>query len=96
MSHRLAFFKTWLMTETYHTSADSDIIVSKLKLSTRPEKFLGDIETWDRAETKLKEALVRSFYFPIVVIADSEFFDRIRSLQQAAANGSSMKATAHS
>lgn len=31
----------------------------KLKLSTRPEKFLGDIETWDLAETKLKEALNR-------------------------------------
>lgn len=26
-------------------------------LSTRPEKYLGDIETWDRAESKLKEAL---------------------------------------
>lgn len=29
----------------------------KLKLSTRPEKFLGEIETWDRAETMLKESL---------------------------------------
>ena len=29
----------------------------KLKLSTRPEKFLGDIETWDIAESKLKDAL---------------------------------------
>ena len=29
----------------------------KLKLSTRPEKYLGDIETWDVAESKLKEAL---------------------------------------
>ena len=29
----------------------------KLKLSTRPEKFMGDIETWDRAEARLKEAL---------------------------------------
>ena len=29
----------------------------KLKLSTRPEKFLGDIETWDVAETQLKDAL---------------------------------------
>ncbi|MCJ1249452.1 threonyl-tRNA synthetase [Trapelia coarctata] len=29
----------------------------KLKLSTRPEKFMGDIETWDMAESKLKEAL---------------------------------------
>lgn len=29
----------------------------KLKLSTRPEKYLGDLETWDVAESKLKEAL---------------------------------------
>ena len=29
----------------------------KLKLSTRPDKYLGDIETWDVAEAKLKEAL---------------------------------------
>lgn len=29
----------------------------KLKLSTRPEKFLGDIETWDVAESKLQDAL---------------------------------------
>ena len=29
----------------------------KLQLSTRPEKFLGDIETWDKAESKLKDAL---------------------------------------
>ncbi|KAL2268110.1 hypothetical protein VTJ83DRAFT_2956 [Remersonia thermophila] len=29
----------------------------KLKLSTRPEKFMGEIETWDRAEARLKEAL---------------------------------------
>lgn len=29
----------------------------KLKLSTRPEKFIGDIAVWDAAEAKLKEAL---------------------------------------
>ena len=29
----------------------------KMKLSTRPEKFLGEIETWDRAEDRLKTAL---------------------------------------
>ncbi|XP_020270441.1 threonine--tRNA ligase, mitochondrial 1 [Asparagus officinalis] len=28
-----------------------------LELSTRPEKYLGDIETWDKAEDALKEAL---------------------------------------
>ncbi|KAL2349384.1 hypothetical protein Fmac_003384 [Flemingia macrophylla] len=29
----------------------------ELKLSTRPEKYLGDLETWDKAESALKEAL---------------------------------------
>ncbi|KAI1651346.1 threonyl-tRNA synthetase [Daldinia loculata] len=29
----------------------------KLQLSTRPEKFMGQIETWDTAESMLKEAL---------------------------------------
>ncbi|KAI1097830.1 threonyl-tRNA synthetase [Jackrogersella minutella] len=29
----------------------------KLQLSTRPEKFMGQIETWDKAEGMLKEAL---------------------------------------
>jgi threonyl-tRNA synthetase len=30
------------------------------KLSTRPEEFLGEIATWDHAETQLKEALARA------------------------------------
>ncbi|KAF1816720.1 threonyl-tRNA synthetase [Eremomyces bilateralis CBS 781.70] len=29
----------------------------RMKLSTRPEKYLGDINTWNKAEDKLKEAL---------------------------------------
>jgi threonyl-tRNA synthetase len=29
----------------------------KLKLSTRPEKYLGDVETWNSAEERLTEAL---------------------------------------
>ncbi|EAQ92167.1 hypothetical protein CHGG_00402 [Chaetomium globosum CBS 148.51] len=29
----------------------------KLKLSTRPDKFMGEISTWDSAEARLKEAL---------------------------------------
>ncbi|KAK5015537.1 threonyl-tRNA synthetase, partial [Cryomyces antarcticus] len=29
----------------------------KMKLSTRPEGFLGEVETWDNAEARLKEAL---------------------------------------
>lgn len=29
----------------------------KLKLSTRPEKFMGEIATWDRAEASLRESL---------------------------------------
>ncbi|KAL4881364.1 hypothetical protein BJY04DRAFT_188754 [Aspergillus karnatakaensis] len=31
----------------------------KLKLSTRPEKFLGEIATWDYAEEKLKNAMTK-------------------------------------
>jgi threonyl-tRNA synthetase len=29
----------------------------KLKLSTRPEKYLGDIATWDHAEDMLQKSL---------------------------------------
>ena len=28
-----------------------------LKLSTRPENFLGDVEVWDKAEMLMTEAL---------------------------------------
>ncbi len=34
----------------------------KLYLSTRPDKFMGDIETWDRAEAELKECLENSSF----------------------------------
>jgi threonyl-tRNA synthetase len=30
-----------------------------LKLSTRPEKFLGEVETWNKAEELLRESLVK-------------------------------------
>ena len=29
----------------------------KLELSTRPEKYLGELEMWDDAERRLKQAL---------------------------------------
>jgi threonyl-tRNA synthetase len=32
----------------------------QVALSTRPDKFLGTVETWDRAEAALKEAIVSS------------------------------------
>ncbi|KAK8964739.1 hypothetical protein KSP40_PGU010275 [Platanthera guangdongensis] len=32
----------------------------ELELSTRPEKYLGEIKTWDRAESALKDALKES------------------------------------
>lgn len=35
----------------------------ELKLSTRPASFLGEIETWNRAESQLEEAL-NSFGYP--------------------------------
>jgi threonyl-tRNA synthetase len=31
----------------------------KLKLSTRPEKYMGDLETWNRAEDQLKKAMTK-------------------------------------
>ncbi|KAJ5476573.1 hypothetical protein N7475_002302 [Penicillium sp. IBT 31633x] len=31
----------------------------KLKLSTRPEKYMGSLETWDQAEDQLKKALTK-------------------------------------
>ncbi|KAL5536418.1 THS1 [Sanghuangporus sanghuang] len=33
-----------------------------LVLSTRPDKFLGTIETWDRAEAQLREALDKQYH----------------------------------
>lgn len=30
-----------------------------LKLSTRPEKYLGDIQTWDDAEKLLEDSLIK-------------------------------------
>ncbi len=34
----------------------------KLYLSTRPDKYMGDIETWDKAEAELKECLEGSTF----------------------------------
>ncbi|OOQ90910.1 Threonine--tRNA ligase, cytoplasmic [Penicillium brasilianum] len=31
----------------------------KLKLSTRPEKYMGELETWNRAEEQLKKAMTK-------------------------------------
>ncbi|KAH7928335.1 threonyl-tRNA synthetase [Leucogyrophana mollusca] len=33
----------------------------RLELSTRPEKYLGSLETWDAAESQLKEALEKQY-----------------------------------
>ncbi|XP_010455043.1 PREDICTED: threonine--tRNA ligase, mitochondrial 1 [Camelina sativa] len=38
----------------------------ELKLSTRPDKYLGDEETWDKAEADLKEA-IEAFGKPLVL-----------------------------
>ncbi|KAK3384789.1 hypothetical protein B0H63DRAFT_471587 [Podospora didyma] len=40
-----------------HTFYGTLGLTFKLKLSTRPEKFMGEIGTWNRAEAKLEEAL---------------------------------------
>lgn len=46
----------------------------KLYLSTRPEKFMGDIETWDRAEKELKEVLESSGFDFGIKEADGAFY----------------------
>ncbi|KAE9597040.1 putative threonine--tRNA ligase [Lupinus albus] len=60
----------------------------ELKLSTRPEKYLGDLETWDKAENALKEALDEfgkpwqlnegdgAFYGPKIDISVSDALNR--------------------
>ena len=61
----------------------------KLKLSTRPEGFMGKIETWDAAEAQLREALVKfrgddwelnegdgAFYGPKIDITISDALQR--------------------
>ncbi|PKI85225.1 threonine--tRNA ligase [Malassezia vespertilionis] len=66
----------------------------KMELSTRPEKYLGDIETWDEAEKRLGAALERfmpgkwelnpgdgAFYGPKIDITIS---DAMRRLHQCA------------
>ncbi|OIV94523.1 hypothetical protein TanjilG_25585 [Lupinus angustifolius] len=59
-----------------------------LKLSTRPEKFLGELETWDKAENALREALDEfgkpwqlnegdgAFYGPKIDISVSDALNR--------------------
>jgi len=44
------------------------------KLSTRPEKFIGEIELWDRAEGALKEALEKSGQAHTVNAGDGAFY----------------------
>jgi threonyl-tRNA synthetase len=44
------------------------------KLSTRPEKFLGEIATWDRAEADLKAALERAAMDYAINAGDGAFY----------------------
>jgi threonyl-tRNA synthetase len=44
------------------------------KLSTRPEKFLGEIATWDHAEAALKQALERSGQAHTINEGDGAFY----------------------
>lgn len=60
----------------------------KLELSTRPEKFLGNIEDWNQAESQLKEALEKfgkaykinegdgAFYGPKIDVKLFDVFER--------------------
>ena len=45
-----------------------------IRLSTRPEEFLGRIETWDHAEASLKEALARTGHTFTVDEGDGAFY----------------------
>jgi threonyl-tRNA synthetase len=45
-----------------------------LKLSTRPEKFLGEIETWNKAEKQLEEALNEFGYKWAINPGDGAFY----------------------
>ena len=45
-----------------------------VRLSTRPEEFLGKIETWDHAEASLKEALERTGHSFTVDEGDGAFY----------------------
>lgn len=47
---------TKMILETYAVFGFEDV---EIEISTRPESFLGEIETWDRAEQALVEALRR-------------------------------------
>ena len=44
------------------------------KLSTRPEKFLGEIATWDHAEASLKQALERAGQAYTINAGDGAFY----------------------
>ncbi len=44
------------------------------KLSTRPEKFIGDVALWDRAEASLKEALEKSGQAYSINAGDGAFY----------------------
>jgi len=45
-----------------------------VRLSTRPEEFLGKVETWDHAEASLKEALERTGHSFTVDEGDGAFY----------------------
>ena len=46
----------------------------KLRLGTRPEKYMGDIETWNKAEKELKEILEDSKKEYFVLEGDGAFY----------------------
>ncbi|MEK9200967.1 MAG: threonine--tRNA ligase, partial [Patescibacteria group bacterium] len=46
----------------------------KFRLGTRPKSFLGEIETWDRAEKVLKEILAKSGKDYVIAEGDGAFY----------------------
>jgi threonyl-tRNA synthetase len=48
--------------------------IDEIHLSTRPEKFLGEVATWDLAENNLKEALTRAGLAYQINAGDGAFY----------------------
>ncbi|PRP97111.1 Threonine--tRNA ligase 2 [Enhygromyxa salina] len=62
---------TKMILETYEVFGFEDV---EIEISTRPESFLGEIETWDRAERALADALDRQGIKYAINAGDGAFY----------------------
>jgi threonyl-tRNA synthetase len=62
---------TKMILETYEAFGFDDV---EIEISTRPESFLGEIETWDRAEKALADALERQGIEYAINAGDGAFY----------------------